>query len=68
MMTMNSRTKELDSLMREHGKTARQVGELLGRTPHTVRVWRSRSTDRIIPEHTLEVLRMKLAAAAGGDA
>lgn len=61
MKTMNSRTKELDSLMREHGKTARQVGELLGRTPHTVRVWRSRTADRIIPEHTLEVLRMKLA-------
>lgn len=50
--------------MKEHGLTARQVGEILGRTPHTVRVWRSVTADRIIPVHTLELLRLKLAAVA----
>lgn len=61
---MNERTKELDALMRTHGLTARQVGEMLGREAHTVRVWRSRSEDRVIPQHTLEVLRLRLAGRA----
>lgn len=61
---MTSRTERLNSLMRDHKLTARQVGELLNRTPHTVRVWRSRTKDRVIPAHTLEVLELRLAARA----
>ncbi|WP_036041572.1 helix-turn-helix domain-containing protein [Bradyrhizobium yuanmingense] len=63
---MTSRTQELDILMREHDLTARQVGEMLGRTPHTVRVWRSKYEQRVIPEHTLAFLRMKIAERARG--
>ncbi|HKY46172.1 MAG TPA: hypothetical protein VJM50_23980 [Pyrinomonadaceae bacterium] len=63
---MQSRTEELNALMREHRLTARAVGELVGREPHTVRCWRSNWKDRTIPEHTLEVLKMKLAARARG--
>jgi len=58
-----NRTAELDRIMRDHGLTARQVGELLNRDAQTVRNWRS-SNDRTIPEHALEVLRVKLAATA----
>jgi len=58
---MHERTKQLDQLMKDHDLTARRVGELLGRTPHTVRVWRSRTTKRPIPAHALELLRAKLS-------
>ena len=61
---MHERTKQLDDLMRDHDLTARDVGEMLDRTPHTVRVWRSKYDARVIPPHALEVLRLKLAARA----
>lgn len=54
-------TNELDRIMRERGMTARQVGDLIGRKPKTVRNWRS-STARPMPERDLEFLRAKLAA------
>lgn len=54
--------------MRDYDLTARQVGELLSRTPHTVRVWRSKYEHRVIPEHTLAFLRMKLEERARGVA
>lgn len=59
---MNSRTEDLIKLMDEHGVSAREVSELLNRAVHTVRVWRMRDDARVIPEHSLEVLRIKLAA------
>lgn len=55
-----NRTNELDRLMRDKGLTARQIGALIGRTPKTVRNWRS-SRDRTIPELALAALRAKLA-------
>lgn len=61
---MHIRTKQLDQLMRDYSVNAREVGELIDRKPHTVRVWRSCTEDRIIPDHTLEVLRIRLAARA----
>ena len=60
-----NRTAELNRIMTESKLTARQVGALLGRDAHTVRNWRS-SSDRTIPAHALELLRVKLAAAATG--
>lgn len=63
---MTTRTNELDALMRQHALTARQVGEILNRKPHTVRVWRSRYAERTIPDHTLQVLKMKLAERGRG--
>jgi len=57
---VHPRTTVLRQLMDDHKLTAAQVGALIGRKAHTVRVWRSVTEDRIIPEHTLEVLRMKL--------
>lgn len=55
-----ARTERLRSLMADHHLTARQVGNILNRTPHTVRCWRSTWDERAIPEHALTVLEMKL--------
>jgi hypothetical protein len=60
---MVDRTAVLDALMREHGLTARKVGELVRRKPHTVRCWRSKWVGRVIPEQTLELLQFKLQRA-----
>lgn len=57
---MHARTHELDALMKAHKLTAPKVGKLLGRDAHTVRCWRSKWEDRIIPEHMLELLKLKL--------
>lgn len=67
-MKTHERTKELDALMREHQLTARAVGDMLGRDAHTVRCWRSKHPGRVIPEHALELLKLKLAerSAQGG--
>lgn len=61
---MHERTKQLDALMRDHDLTARDVGEMLGRTAHTIRVWRSSYEARVIPVIALELLKFKLAARA----
>lgn len=58
---MDSRTAELDRIMRDNNMTARQVGNLIGRTPKTVRNWRG-SDARTIPAQALELLRAKLAS------
>jgi hypothetical protein len=47
--------------MYRHKLTASAVGEMVGRKAHTVRVWRCASTDRSIPEHTLTVLKLRIA-------
>lgn len=63
---MTDRTATLDALMRQHNLTARQVGDMLGRTAHTVRCWRCRIETNTIPQHALELLQMKIAAGKGG--
>ncbi len=55
------RTDELHTLMREHRKGCNDVAKLLGRSPQTVRAWRSRSSGRPIPRYALELLRFKLS-------
>lgn len=62
-MTPAERKRELNRLMRERNMTARQVGDLVGATPKTVRNWRS-STDRGIPAQTWELLQLKIAAGS----
>lgn len=60
---VHHRTQRLITLMKEHDVTPKEVGELLGRTPQTVRVWRSAYELRTIPEHTLDALELKLSSA-----
>lgn len=55
---------ELDRIMAQHGLTARQVGDVVGRKPHTVRQWRANVGGRGIPAQTLELLRLKIGATA----
>lgn len=64
---MTDRTTELDALMRQHNLTARQVGDMLSRTPHTVRCWRCRTETNTIPAHALDLLKLKIAARDGAQ-
>lgn len=56
---VGDRTQRLRALMTQHGLTARQVGEVLNRTPHTVRCWRCSWDARTIPEHALALLEIR---------
>lgn len=60
--TPNPRTIELHQLMDTHRLKAREVGELLGRSASTVRIWRVDGGARAIPAQALELLRLKLQA------
>ncbi len=62
---MHARTQALDALMRNNGFTARQVGELVGRGAHTVRVWRCEGAGRVIPSPILALLQAKAGANGG---
>lgn len=57
-----NRTAELDKIMRDHNLTARDVGKLLNREPHTVREWRCKS-GRQIPTLALALLKKELGIA-----
>lgn len=57
---MHERTKKLRALMAEHKLAPEQVGELLDRTPMTVRIWRCQTEDsKVIPAQLLELLELK---------
>jgi hypothetical protein len=58
---VTDRTEQLKKLMADHKLSAEDVGELLTRSPQTVRCWRCQWDARTIPVHTLAVLEMKLA-------
>lgn len=60
--TMKTRNEQLRELMKRHRLTVEDVSRLIGRSPQTVRVWRCKYPQREIPEHTLELLQMKVAA------
>ena len=59
---MTTRTDQLKQLMDDHGLDAAKVGELLNRSPRTVRIWRCKDDSRQIPEHALELLKTKVQA------
>lgn len=58
---MANRTDQLIQLMADNSLTIEKVAELLNRSPQTVRIWRCRTDKRAIPEHSLELLRAKVA-------
>lgn len=62
---MHERTTALRQLMARRGISARQAGEIVGRTEKTVRMWRCRTGERVIPEHTLEILDLKTRVREG---
>jgi hypothetical protein len=65
-MDKQSKTERLHQLMAQYDLSAPDVAAILGRTPHTVRVWRSIHELRIIPDDALALLELKapLYAAA----
>lgn len=56
---MNERTARLHEIMRTRRLNSPDVGEMLGRSSQTVRMWRCES--KIIPEHTLLALEQAVA-------
>ena len=65
---MNKRTQKLRALMKQNMLKAKDVAEITGRTITTVRIWRCKSSERIIPEHTLRLLEHEVAARKGSAA
>lgn len=55
-MTGPARQAELIDFMDRHGLDCIDVGEILGRSPRTVRCWRYFGTTRHIPRDALQVL------------
>jgi transcriptional regulator with XRE-family HTH domain len=65
---MDKRTIELRRIMHDHGLSAREVAKLLGRSVTTVRIWRCASLGRVIPEHSLQYLRLLMATRGRNEA
>lgn len=59
-MPPSCNTEKLKDLMRMHRLKSPDVAALLGRSAHTVRVWRC-CNDNNIPDNLLELLQFKLA-------
>lgn len=56
--TLDPRTAQLLRIMRKHGLTTRQVGQLVGRSRQAVKRWTSELT--IIDESLLALLKYRL--------
>lgn len=58
---MTTRAEELRQLMADNNLSVADVAELLTRKPMTVRIWRCATGKRAIPQHSLDLLKLKLA-------
>jgi hypothetical protein len=63
-MNKKQRTAKLRALMKDHNLSAADVGGILNREAQTVRSWSCKYPQRAIPEALLELLELKLQAAA----
>lgn len=62
ILTMQTRTEKLRSLMADHNLSEDKVAELLGRSVTTVRIWRCKTeASKVIPQPLLELLELKAA-------
>lgn len=61
---MHERTRRLRQLMAQHRLKAREVATLLECSEATVRIWRCKNAERIIPAQTLRLLELELKVAA----
>lgn len=61
---MDAKTKKLRQLMQAHKLTANDVADMLHRSPNTVRVWRCKNPQRIIPTDALRLLEIVLSKNA----
>lgn len=53
---MDAKTEKLHAIMREYKFKAADVAEILGKEANTVRVWRCKSGNRVIPDDQLAAL------------
>lgn len=63
---MHQNTTQLLEIIASNNLTTKDIAELLGRTNQTVRIWRSKNEGRVIPDHQLELLKLKLAQRKAG--
>lgn len=56
---MTDRSLRLLEIMRTYGLRCVDVAQILDRQPQTIRVWRSKYTDRVIPADALKLLELK---------
>lgn len=60
---MDERTQRLREIMRTNKLTNKDVGDLLGRSAQTVRIWSCVNGGRVIPANALELLEFKVTAS-----
>lgn len=65
---MHKRTKKLHQLMAKHQLTPEDVAKILNRSATTVRIWRVKDGERVIPEDALFRLETKMASHAASRA
>lgn len=53
---MDAKTQKLFEIMRDYKLKAADVAEILEKEPNTIRVWRCKSSTRIIPQAELDCL------------
>lgn len=61
---MQDRTARLNALMKAHGLSPAAVGQILGRSAQTVRVWRCKWDGRVIPDMALALLEKSITTLA----
>lgn len=62
---MHANTEQLRGLMDAHKLKTKDVAEQLDRSEQTVRIWRMENGPRVIPDHMLQLLRLKLESSEG---
>lgn len=65
---MHERTKRLRQLMDAHRLKSTDVARIMGCSEQTVRIWRCKNADRIIPAQSLRLLELEVSAGARGAA
>jgi DNA-binding transcriptional regulator YiaG len=58
---LHTNTEQLLEIITSNNLSTKDIAALLGRTNQTVRIWRSKTGHRVIPDHQLELLKLKLA-------
>lgn len=58
---MNTKTKRLKALMKAHDLTVEQVAAMTDRSATTVKIWKCKHPARVIPDHLLQLLELKVS-------
>lgn len=58
---MNAKTKRLKAIMKDHDLSVEQVATMTERSATTVKIWKCKHPARVIPDHLLQLLELKVA-------